>query len=60
DSGENKDLKKDEIRLMAHDSNEVCLKVKLELDEWIKDSGCTTLCVVNGFPVFVPGEFGFG
>ncbi|GJX81815.1 copia protein [Tanacetum coccineum] len=33
--------KKEEICLMAIDSNEVCLKVKLELDEWIKDSGCS-------------------
>ncbi|GJT01241.1 hypothetical protein Tco_0822410 [Tanacetum coccineum] len=38
---EDDDPKKDEICLMAHDSSEVCLKVKLELDEWIKDSGCT-------------------
>ncbi|GJX79689.1 reverse transcriptase domain-containing protein, partial [Tanacetum coccineum] len=41
DSDEGDDSKKDEIRLMAHDSNEVCLKVNLEPDEWIKDSGCT-------------------
>ncbi|GJR51521.1 reverse transcriptase domain-containing protein [Tanacetum coccineum] len=41
DSDEDDDLKKDEICLMAHDSNKVCLKVKLEPDEWIKDSGCT-------------------
>nr|GEV08372.1 copia protein [Tanacetum cinerariifolium] len=35
------DSKKEEIYLMALDNNEVRLKVKLELDEWIKDSGCS-------------------
>ncbi|GJS29380.1 retrovirus-related pol polyprotein from transposon TNT 1-94 [Tanacetum coccineum] len=35
------DYKKDEIYLMALDNNEVSLKVKLEPDEWIKDSGCS-------------------
>ncbi|GJY57298.1 zf-CCHC domain-containing protein [Tanacetum coccineum] len=35
------DFKKEEICLMALDNNEVRLKVKLELDEWIKDSGCS-------------------
>ncbi|GKB35749.1 zf-CCHC domain-containing protein, partial [Tanacetum coccineum] len=34
------DSKKEEICLMALDNNEVRLKVKLEPDEWIKDSGC--------------------
>nr|GEU75523.1 reverse transcriptase domain, reverse transcriptase zinc-binding domain protein [Tanacetum cinerariifolium] len=33
------DSKKEEICLMELDNNEVCLKVKLEPDEWIKDSG---------------------
>ncbi|GJW69607.1 zf-CCHC domain-containing protein [Tanacetum coccineum] len=33
--------KEDEICLMAYDSNEVCLKVKLESHKWIKDSGCS-------------------
>ncbi|GJU68430.1 hypothetical protein Tco_1254689 [Tanacetum coccineum] len=33
--------KKEEICLMALDNNEVRLKVKLEPDEWIKDSGCS-------------------
>nr|GEU43402.1 copia protein [Tanacetum cinerariifolium] len=33
------DSKKEEICLMAIDNNEVRLKVKLEPDEWIKDSG---------------------
>ncbi|GKC73239.1 retrovirus-related pol polyprotein from transposon TNT 1-94, partial [Tanacetum coccineum] len=32
--------KREEICLMALDNNEVHLKVKLEPDEWIKDSGC--------------------
>nr|GEU52403.1 zf-CCHC domain-containing protein/UBN2 domain-containing protein [Tanacetum cinerariifolium] len=35
------DSKKEEICLMAHDDNEVRLKVKLEPDERIKDSGCS-------------------
>ncbi|GKB77511.1 retrovirus-related pol polyprotein from transposon TNT 1-94, partial [Tanacetum coccineum] len=35
------DSKKEEICLMALDNNEVRLKVKLEPDEWIKDSGCS-------------------
>ncbi|GKE78842.1 hypothetical protein Tco_1544962, partial [Tanacetum coccineum] len=39
DSEEEDDSKKDEICLMAHDMNEVRLKVKLEPNEWIKDSG---------------------
>ncbi|GKB58049.1 hypothetical protein Tco_0914235 [Tanacetum coccineum] len=39
DSGD--DSKKEEICLMALENNEVCLKVKLEPDEWIKDSGCS-------------------
>ncbi|GJU18603.1 retrovirus-related pol polyprotein from transposon TNT 1-94 [Tanacetum coccineum] len=34
------DSTKEEICLMAHE-NEVRQKVKLELDEWIKDSGCS-------------------
>ncbi|GKF96857.1 zf-CCHC domain-containing protein, partial [Tanacetum coccineum] len=33
------DSKKEEICLMALDNNEVCLKVNLKPDEWIKDSG---------------------
>ncbi|GJS95184.1 retrovirus-related pol polyprotein from transposon TNT 1-94 [Tanacetum coccineum] len=41
DSDEDDDPKKDEICLMAHDSNEVRLKVKLESNEWIKDSDCS-------------------
>ncbi|GJW84183.1 retrovirus-related pol polyprotein from transposon TNT 1-94 [Tanacetum coccineum] len=41
DSKEEDDSKKDEICLIALDNNEVCLKVKLEQNEWIKDSGCS-------------------
>ncbi|GJS44943.1 retrovirus-related pol polyprotein from transposon TNT 1-94 [Tanacetum coccineum] len=41
DSEEEDDSNKDGICLMAHDNNEVRLKVKLEPDEWIKDSGCS-------------------
>ncbi|GJS82011.1 zf-CCHC domain-containing protein [Tanacetum coccineum] len=40
-SDSEEDSKKDEICLMALDNNEVRLKVKLEPDEWIKDSGCS-------------------
>nr|GEU35589.1 retrotransposon protein [Tanacetum cinerariifolium] len=41
-SGEDdEERKKDEVCLMAQDSNEVCLKSGLELDKWIKDSGCS-------------------
>ncbi|GKC86113.1 alpha/beta hydrolases superfamily protein, partial [Tanacetum coccineum] len=42
DSGEEYDEKvKDETCLVAHASSEICLGVDLELDEWIKDSGCS-------------------
>ncbi|GJX20454.1 hypothetical protein Tco_0223131 [Tanacetum coccineum] len=40
-SDSEEDSKKEEIYLMALDNNEVRLKVKLEPDEWIKDSGCS-------------------
>ncbi|GJU28661.1 zf-CCHC domain-containing protein [Tanacetum coccineum] len=39
DNGEEDDEKvKDEMCLVAHASSEICLRVDLELDEWIKDS----------------------
>ncbi|GJY79222.1 retrovirus-related pol polyprotein from transposon TNT 1-94 [Tanacetum coccineum] len=42
DSGEEDDEKiKDETCLVAQAPNEICLEVDLELDEWIKDSGCS-------------------
>nr|GFC34045.1 retrovirus-related Pol polyprotein from transposon TNT 1-94 [Tanacetum cinerariifolium] len=42
DSGEEDDEKaKDETCLVTRASNEICLRVDLELDEWIKDSGCS-------------------
>ncbi|GJX34990.1 retrovirus-related pol polyprotein from transposon TNT 1-94, partial [Tanacetum coccineum] len=42
DSGEEDDEKdKDETFLIAQASNEICLGVDLESDEWIKDSGCS-------------------
>ncbi|GKF97293.1 retrovirus-related pol polyprotein from transposon TNT 1-94, partial [Tanacetum coccineum] len=42
DSGEKDDEKaKDETCIMAQASNEICLGVNLEPDEWIKDSGCS-------------------
>ncbi|GJV49727.1 retrovirus-related pol polyprotein from transposon TNT 1-94 [Tanacetum coccineum] len=41
DSGEEDDEKaKDKTCLVAQASNEICLGVDLEPDEWIKDSGC--------------------
>ncbi|GJZ51839.1 retrovirus-related pol polyprotein from transposon TNT 1-94 [Tanacetum coccineum] len=42
DSGEKDDEKvKDETCLVAQASNEICLGVDLEPNEWIKDSGCS-------------------
>nr|GEU65082.1 retrovirus-related Pol polyprotein from transposon TNT 1-94 [Tanacetum cinerariifolium] len=42
DSGEEDDEKvKDETCLVAQASNEICLRVNLEPDEWIKDSECS-------------------
>ncbi|GKA05209.1 retrovirus-related pol polyprotein from transposon TNT 1-94 [Tanacetum coccineum] len=41
DSGEEDGEKvKDETCLVGQASNEICLRIDLELDEWIKDSGC--------------------
>ncbi|GJT47232.1 hypothetical protein Tco_0955947 [Tanacetum coccineum] len=42
DSGEYEEEKtKDETCLVAQASNEICLGINLEPDEWIKDSGCS-------------------
>nr|GEU75789.1 retrotransposon protein [Tanacetum cinerariifolium] len=42
DIGEEDDEKtKDDMCLVAQASNEICLGVDLEPDEWIKDSGCS-------------------
>ncbi|GKG41802.1 alpha/beta hydrolases superfamily protein, partial [Tanacetum coccineum] len=42
DSGEEDDEKvKDETCLVAQASNEICLGIDLEPDEWIKDSRCS-------------------
>nr|GEY19496.1 retrovirus-related Pol polyprotein from transposon TNT 1-94 [Tanacetum cinerariifolium] len=42
DSGEKDDEKvNNETCLVAQASSEICLGVDLELDEWIKDSGCS-------------------
>ncbi|GJT71795.1 retrovirus-related pol polyprotein from transposon TNT 1-94 [Tanacetum coccineum] len=42
DSGEEDDEKaKDETCLIDQASNEICLGIDLEPDEWIKDSGCS-------------------
>ncbi|GJT66975.1 retrovirus-related pol polyprotein from transposon TNT 1-94 [Tanacetum coccineum] len=42
DSGKKDDKKaKDETCLVAQASNEICLRVELEPNEWIKDSGCS-------------------
>ncbi|GKC10856.1 retrovirus-related pol polyprotein from transposon TNT 1-94 [Tanacetum coccineum] len=42
DNGEEDDEKaKDETYLMDQASSEICLRIDLEPDEWIKDNGCT-------------------
>ncbi|GJT59485.1 alpha/beta hydrolases superfamily protein [Tanacetum coccineum] len=42
DSGEDEEEKaKDETCLVAQASNEICLGINLEPDEWIKDNGCS-------------------
>ncbi|GKE77667.1 zf-CCHC domain-containing protein, partial [Tanacetum coccineum] len=42
DSSEDEEEKaKNETCLVAQASNEICLGIKLEPDEWIKDSGCS-------------------
>nr|GEV61670.1 retrotransposon protein [Tanacetum cinerariifolium] len=42
DSGDDeKEKAKDETCLVAQASKEICLGLNLELDEWIKDSGCS-------------------
>nr|GEU63181.1 copia protein [Tanacetum cinerariifolium] len=42
DSGEDEEEKaKDETCLVAQTSNEICIGINLEPDEWIKDSGCS-------------------
>nr|GEV85567.1 hypothetical protein [Tanacetum cinerariifolium] len=42
DNGEyEKEKAKDETCLVAQASNEICLGINLEPDEWIKDSGCS-------------------
>ncbi|GJV55999.1 zf-CCHC domain-containing protein [Tanacetum coccineum] len=38
---EAEDKTNEETCLMAQSSNEVCLRIDLEPDEWIKDSGCS-------------------
>ncbi|GJX34085.1 retrovirus-related pol polyprotein from transposon TNT 1-94 [Tanacetum coccineum] len=48
DSGEEDDEKdKDKMCLVAQASNEICLGVDLEPDEWIKDSGCSKHMTCN-------------
>ncbi|GJT06934.1 retrovirus-related pol polyprotein from transposon TNT 1-94 [Tanacetum coccineum] len=42
DSGEDEEENaKDETCLVAQAPNEICLRINLEPDEWIKDSGCS-------------------
>ncbi|GJV46527.1 retrovirus-related pol polyprotein from transposon TNT 1-94 [Tanacetum coccineum] len=42
DSGEEDDKKvKNETSLVAQASSEICLRINLEPDKWIKDSGCS-------------------
>nr|GFA49571.1 zf-CCHC domain-containing protein/UBN2 domain-containing protein [Tanacetum cinerariifolium] len=48
DSGEDEEEKaKDETCLVAQASNEICLGINLEPDEWIKDSGCSKNMMVK-------------
>ncbi|GJW87412.1 retrovirus-related pol polyprotein from transposon TNT 1-94 [Tanacetum coccineum] len=48
DSGEDEEEKtKDETCLVAQASNEICLGINFEPDEWIKDSGCSKNMTVN-------------
>nr|GFA09322.1 retrotransposon protein [Tanacetum cinerariifolium] len=42
DNGEDeKEKTNEETCLVAQASNEICLGINLEADEWIKDSGCS-------------------
>nr|GEU88922.1 transposon Ty3-I Gag-Pol polyprotein [Tanacetum cinerariifolium] len=51
DSGKEDDEKvKDETCLKAQALNEICLRVDLEPDEWIKDSGCSKHMTVRNLP----------
>ncbi|GKF13873.1 zf-CCHC domain-containing protein, partial [Tanacetum coccineum] len=55
DSGEDEEEKaKDETCLVAQASNEICLGINLEPDEWIKDSGCSKHMMGNQklFPTY--------
>ncbi|GJU53594.1 retrovirus-related pol polyprotein from transposon TNT 1-94 [Tanacetum coccineum] len=48
DSGEENDKKiQDETCLVAQEPNEICLRVDLEPDEWIKDNGCSKYMTGN-------------
>ncbi|GJS76434.1 retrovirus-related pol polyprotein from transposon TNT 1-94 [Tanacetum coccineum] len=48
DSGEDEEEKiKDKTCLMAQATNEICLGINLEPDEWIKDSGCSKYMAGN-------------
>nr|GEX61370.1 zf-CCHC domain-containing protein/DUF4219 domain-containing protein/UBN2 domain-containing protein [Tanacetum cinerariifolium] len=66
DSGEEDDEKvKDETCLVAQASNEICLGVELELDEWIKDSRCSKHMTGNrklfsSYKVYSGGNVIFG
>nr|GEW34252.1 retrovirus-related Pol polyprotein from transposon TNT 1-94 [Tanacetum cinerariifolium] len=48
DSDEDEEEKaKDETCLVAQASNEICLGINLEPDEWIKDIGCSKHMTAN-------------
>ncbi|GJV58684.1 retrovirus-related pol polyprotein from transposon TNT 1-94 [Tanacetum coccineum] len=48
DSDEDEEEKiKDKMCLVAQTSNKICLGINLELDEWIKDSGCSKHMIVE-------------
>nr|GFA14996.1 retrovirus-related Pol polyprotein from transposon TNT 1-94 [Tanacetum cinerariifolium] len=66
DSGEDeKEKTKDETCLVAQASNEICLGINLEPDEWIKDSGCSKHMMSNQklfstYKAYNGGNFTFG
>nr|GEU73167.1 retrovirus-related Pol polyprotein from transposon TNT 1-94 [Tanacetum cinerariifolium] len=62
---EDEEKAKDETCLVAQASNEICLGVDLEPDEWIKDSGCSKDMTGNqklfsGYKAYNTGNVIFG
>ncbi|GJW10197.1 hypothetical protein Tco_1576024 [Tanacetum coccineum] len=62
---EDEDKNKDETCRMAQTSNQICLGIDLEPDEWIKDSGCTkhmtgNIILFSSYKAFNGGNVIFG